>query len=60
MKKSLQAIMENHYHIQHVGGGGAVEPNTMKAFLDGPILQLVRQHYGAFPSMDKFKSPGLI
>ena len=33
--------MEGHYHIQNAVGGGAVDPNTMKAFMDGPYLQWV-------------------
>ena len=36
--------MESHHHIQNMGGGGAVDPNTMKAFMDGPYLQWVSKN----------------
>lgn len=33
--------MESPYRVQHMGGGGPTEANTMKAFMDGPFLQWV-------------------
>ena len=33
--------MDCHYFNQNLGGGGAVDPNTMKAFMDGTFLQWV-------------------
>ena len=33
--------MDCHYPFLNSAGGGAIDPTTMKAFMDGPLMQWV-------------------